>query len=163
MIFEPFGGLFILAGIAGSFFLGLAIAIVGRRSKIFLITGVGIIVAPWALLILASVLIPGIDEWNPTIESDSEAVGSWEGDGYKIELKRDATFVMQHGSKSSSGIWRRMDWNVYFTFDHEPERYMRFVEDSGELLLLPEPPNDESFQPGPIMKRRQKDAPSNGG
>lgn len=112
------------------------------------------IVAPWALMILASVLIPGIDEWNPTIQSDSEAVGGWEGDGYKIELKSDATFVMQRGTKSSSGIWRRMDWNVYLTSEHEPERYMRFVVDSDELLLLPEPPNDESFQPGPIMKRR---------
>ncbi|MCX6855984.1 MAG: hypothetical protein NTV80_13880 [Verrucomicrobia bacterium] len=154
MIPEPFGGLFILVGIAGCFLLGLAIAIAGRRSKIFRITGVGIIVAPWALLMLASVLIPGVDEWNPTIESDSEAVGAWEGDGYKIELKRDATFVMQHGRKSSSGFWRRMDWNVYLASEHEPERYMRFVEDSDELLLLPDPPRDDSFQPGPIMRKR---------
>ena len=154
MIFEPFGGLFILAGIGACFLLGLSIAIAGRRSKVSVVSGLGIIFSPWALLILASVFVPEIDEWNPTIQSDSEAGGGWEGDGYKIELKRDATFVMQHGSKSSSGTWRRLDWNLYLASEHEPERYMRFVEDSDELLLLPEPPNDELFQPGPLMKRR---------
>ena len=154
MIFEPLGGLFILAGIAGCFLIGLTIVLACRRSRIFVISGIGIMLAPWALLFLASILIPEIDEWNPTIRSDSEALGSWEGDGYAIELRRDATFTMQHGSEKSSGTWRRMDWNVHFSTEHEPERYMRFVEDSNELLLLPEPPDDESFQPGPIMKKR---------
>ncbi|MBC7981112.1 MAG: hypothetical protein H7Y36_11165, partial [Armatimonadetes bacterium] len=105
-------------------------------------------------LLIASFLIPEIDEWNPVIDSDSDAWGSWEGEGYRIELKQDSTFTMKEGTESKSGNWRRMDYNLYLSSEDSPERYMRFVEEAGDLLLLPKPQYGEPFQPGPITKKR---------
>jgi hypothetical protein len=151
---EPFGGLLLLAAIAASFILGLFIIVTGRKRKKMLFTGLGIIAAPWFLLALLAILSPGIDEWNPMLASDSAAWGTWEGDGYSIVLKPDSTYTANLNGESVSGSWRRTDFNVYLSGGTVEERYMRFVEDSGDLLLLPDPPRDESPYPGPITERR---------
>jgi hypothetical protein len=151
---EPFGGLLLLAAIAASFIVGLLVLVTGRKRNKMLFAGVGIIAAPWFLLALLAILSPGIDEWNPILASDSAAWGTWEGDEYSIVLKPDSTYSANLKGESISGSWRRMDFNVYLSGGNVDERYMRFVEDSGDLLLLPDPPRDESPYPGPIMKRR---------
>lgn len=151
---EPFGGLLLLAAIAASFLIGLAVVVTGRKCRKRICVGVGIIFAPWILLGLLAIISPGIDEWNPSLESDSSAWGTWEGDGYLIELNPDSTFTAKLKNESATGAWRRTDWNVYLVTADGEERYMRFVEDSGDLILLPDPPRDESPQPGPITKRR---------
>ncbi|MFT5489863.1 MAG: hypothetical protein ACI8V5_000202 [Limisphaerales bacterium] len=151
---EPFGGLLLLAAFAVSFIVGLFVAIAGRESKKRVFTGIGIIAAPWILLALLAILSPGIDEWNPTLDADSAAWGTWEGDGYLIELKSDSSYAAKLKDESRSGTWRRMDWNVYLANADGQERYMRFVEDSGGLLLLPDPPRDDSLSTGPITRKR---------
>jgi len=158
---EPFGGLIILVAIAASFIVGLFVIITGRKHKKRVFAGLGIIAAPWLLLGLFAILSPGIDEWNPVLESDSAAWGTWKGEGYLIELKPDSTYTADLNGESKSGTWRRMDFNVYLSDGGVEEHYMRFVEDSGDLLLLPDPPRDESPYPGPIMKRDNKTRHSN--
>jgi hypothetical protein len=151
---EPFGGLLLLAAIAASLIVGLLVIVTGRKRKKMVFTGLGIIAAPWFLLALLAILSPGIDEWNPMLTSDSAAWGTWEGDGYSIVLRPDSTYAANLNGESMSGSWRRTDINVYLSGGTVEERYMRFVEDSGDLLLLPDPPRDESPYPGPITKRR---------
>lgn len=151
---EPFGILLLLAAIAGSFVVGSVIAIAGRKSGKGLFTGIGIMAAPWMLLVLLIMSTPGIDEWNPTLSSDAAAWGDWEGDGYLIKLNADSTFTAKLKQESITGNWRRMDFNVYLVTADGNERYMRFVEDSGRLLLLPDPPRDESPRPGPVTRKK---------
>jgi len=146
--------LLIIAAIVASFVIGLAILVTRRKTRQGIFVGIGIITAPWLLIGLLAINPPGIDEWNPTLDSDSSVWGTWEGDGYLIELKPDSSFSVKFGNKSVNGTWRRMDWNVYLTTTDGGERYMRFVVDSGDLLLLPDPPRNEPEQPGPITKRR---------
>ena len=151
---EPFGGLLLLLAIAASFCVGVAVAIIGRRSRKQVCIGVGIVAAPWVLLLLLAVLSPGIDEWNRDLKDPSEAWGIWEGEGYQIELNSDSSFTSRRGGQTSNGTYRVEDWNVFLTENNGKNGYMRFVEDSGELLLLPEPPRDESPHPGPITRKR---------
>ena len=151
---DLFGTLLLLAAIAASFIVGLLVMITGRKRKKRLLAGLGIMAAPWFLLALLAILSPGIDEWNPTLESDSAAWGTWEGDGFSIVLKPDSTYTANLKGESRSGTWRRLDFNIYLSDMGVEDRYMRFVEDSGDLLLLPDPPRDESPYPGPIMKKR---------
>lgn len=145
---EPFGGIIFLVIIAITFVVGLH---VGKKSAR---KGILIIVTPWIALILASIIFPDIDEWNPMIKSDESAWGLWEGDGYRIQLNSDETFTFQFEDQSLQGTWSRMDFNVYLNADSGKDLYMRFVEDSGNLLLLPKPPIDESPRPGPITRKR---------
>jgi len=151
---EPFGGLIFLAFIAASLIIGLLVIVISRKRKIAVLTGLGIIAGPWCLLALLAIISPGIDEWNPILTSDFDAWGTWEGDGYTVVLNPDSTYTANLDGQSLSGSWRRMDFNVYLSSSSAQERYMRFVEDSGELLLLPDPPRDESTNPGPITKKR---------
>ncbi len=151
---EPFGGLLLLAAIVASFFFGLLIIVTGRKRKKMLITGIGVIAAPWFLLVLLAILSPGIDEWNPMLTSDSAAWGTWEGDGNSIVLKPDSTYTANLNGASVSGRWRRTDFNIYLSGGTVDERYMRFVEDSGDILLLADPPRNQSPYPGSIMKRK---------
>ena len=150
---EPFGGLIMLAAIAVFFIVGVCITIVGRKSRRRVVSGIFIIITPWILLSLLYLVSPRIDDWNPSLSSDSAAWGTWEGDGYVVELKSDSTYTAQLKDESISGTWKRMDFNVYLSTSDNQERYMRFVEDSGILLLLPDPPRDESPHPGPITKK----------
>ncbi|MGJ8696260.1 MAG: hypothetical protein ACSHYF_08070 [Verrucomicrobiaceae bacterium] len=143
--------MFILPIIIGSFVIGLLIAIRGKTSKARLAFGISIILLPWIALFLIS---QGIDEWNPTIKSDSDTHGHWQGDNYNIRLNPDATFSADLKGQSIKGTWQRGDWNLHLTSQTGATTYMRFVEDSGELLLLPEPPQDESFRPGPITRKK---------
>ena len=113
-----------------------------------------VIVIPWIILCLLALFFPVIDEWNPSLESESDAWGTWQGDEYLITLNSDLTFTAKLKNESIKGTWRRMHFNVYLNANEGQERYMRFVEDSGDLLLLPEPPRDESPYPGPITKKR---------
>ena len=151
---EPFGGLLLLLAITASFFVGIVVAVIGRRSRKQVCIGIGIIAAPWILLLLLAILSPGIDEWNRDLKTPSEAWGTWEGDGYQIELNPDRSFTSKRGGESLSGTYRVEDWNVFLTEDSGTESYMRFVEDSGELLLLSDSPRDESPRPGPITRKR---------
>ncbi len=145
---EPFGGIIFLVIILVSFVSGLRIARKSARN------GILIIVAPWIILIVASLFFPNIDDWNPMLKSDESAWGLWIGDGYRIQLNPDETFTLQFEDQSLQGTWRRMDFNVYLKADSGKDLYMRFVEDSGNLLLLPKPPMDESPRPGPITRKR---------
>lgn len=151
---EPFGGLLLLLAIVVFFIAGIAVAVIGRKSRRRVFTGLGIIAAPWLLLLMLAVLSPGIDEWNRDLESPSEAWGIWEGDGYRIELSSDQSFSSKRDGELLTGTYRIEDWNVFLTDGSGKEGYMRFVEDSGELLLLPDPPRDESPRPGPITRKR---------
>jgi len=149
---EPFGGIIFLAIVAISFVAGLLIVISGFKSKRTVRKGLSIIVAPWIILAVASLMFPGVDDWNPMLKSDESAWGLWKGDGYRIQLNPDATFALQFKDDSIKGTWRRMDFNVYLKADSGKDLYMRFVEDSGNLILLPKPPMDESPRPGPITR-----------
>lgn len=109
---------------------------------------------PWIIWLGLAVLSLGIDEWNPRIESDSLIIGPWRGGGYEIDLEADLTFTLSSGDKKTCGRWKRDDWNLHLSTDDHDVREMRFVEDGGELLLLPDPPQiDMTNTPGPIMKR----------
>ena len=104
--------------------------------------------------LVIGIISPGIDEWNPRIESNAAIIGRWQGDGYELHLERDSSFALSSGGKKTVGRWKRDDWNLNLTADDHNVRDMRFVEDGGDLLLLPEPPRiDMSYEPGPIMKR----------
>jgi hypothetical protein len=151
---EPFGGIMFLSLATVTLFTGLVIAIRGRESKSEFRKGITIIAAPWMVIVLISLIFPSIDEWNPILQSDEAAFGFWEGSGYKIQLNSDSTFTLNYKDQSLEGTWRRMDFNVYMRADTGKEHYMRFVEDSGKLILLPKPPIDESPRPGPITKKR---------
>ena len=151
---EPFGGVLLLLAITGSLIVGGTIAVLGRRSRNRVFAGIGIIAAPWIMLLLLAVLSPGIDEWNRDLKSPSEAWGTWEGDGYHIELNSDQSFSSTHDGQSLTGTYRIEDWNVFLTDSNGKDGYMRFVEDSGELLLLPNPPRVEMVNPGPITRKR---------
>ncbi len=154
MIPEPFGGLIILVAIAAALIVGLVVAISGRKSKRTLAVGIAIIGAPWLLLILLVILSPqDIDEVNPNIVSDSEVFGVWKIDDYTIALRPDSSFVATIEGLPLKGKWRRMDWNLYLTESNGIERYMRFVQDSGDLLLLPKPPDGDYLDPGPMARR----------
>jgi hypothetical protein len=154
MIPEPLGGLIILVAIVFALIVGLVVATAGRKSKRTLTVGIAIISAPWFLLILMVILSPpDIDEVNPNIVSDSEVFGVWKIDDYAITLRPDLTFVATIEGLPLEGKWRRMDWNLYLTESNGIERYMRFVQDSGDLLLLPKPPEGDYFDPGPMARR----------
>jgi hypothetical protein len=163
MIFEPFGGLVILLVIAVTLIVGLIVAIAGRKSKRTVAVGVLIVAAPWMLLMLLMMLSPHeIDEWNPAIGSDTDVIGKWTTDGYLIAIRPDSSFEATIQGISLKGSWRRMDWNLYLTDSNGAERYMRFVHDSGDLILLPNPPVDDDFVPGPMaIKRSEQDARGN--
>ena len=105
-------------------------------------------------MLLLALLSPEIDEWNRDLKAPSEAWGTWQGDGYLIELKSDLSFTSKRDGQSLTGTYRIEDWNVFLTENNGKNGYMRFVEDSGELLLLPDPPRDESPRPGPITRKR---------
>ena len=151
---EPFGGILLLLVIAASFVAGVAVAVIGSKSRKQVFTGIGIITTPWVLLLIFAVLSPGIDEWNRDLKTPSEAWGTWEGDGYIIELNPDQAFSSKRDGESLIGTYRVEDWNVFLTEDNGKKGYMRFVEDSGELLLLPDPPRVEMVRPGPITRKR---------
>jgi hypothetical protein len=149
---EPFGNLMFLIVSVVFLAIGIKIIIADKKSKKGVLQGIGVIFAPWILLF--TLFSPVIDEWNPMLEADSAAWGIWEGDGYFIELKSDSTFIYTYEDESMSGTWRRVDFKVHLTTQEGRELYVRFVKDSGVLLLLPDPPRDESPQPGPITKKR---------
>ena len=151
---EPFGGLLLLLAIAAFFVVGIAVAIIGRKSRKQIGIGIGFIATPWILLLLLALLSPEIDEWNRDLKTPSEAWGTWQGDGYLIELKSDLSFTSKRDGQSLTGTYRIEDWNVFLTENNGKECYMRFVENSGELLLLPDPPRVEMVNPGPITRKR---------
>jgi len=153
---EPFGGIMILAGIIVLTVVGVAIAITGvkRKSRNHKMVGLGLISAPWIILLLIALLSPGIDEWNPAIKSDTDVHGVWQGDGYSIQLNSDYTFVATFPNVGGNGTWRRDDWNLSLSETDSLFANLRFVEDSGELLLLPKPPSGASTDPGPITRRK---------
>ncbi len=151
---EPFGGFLLLAAIAVSTFAGVVVLLVGKSSRKVVFAGYGMIAAPWIFLAMIALLSPGIDEWNPSIQSDSDAWGTWEGGGYLIDLNADLTYDAVLKDESINGTWAREDWNLYLTGADGRERYMRFVEDSGQLILLPKPPRDDSPYPGPKTRKQ---------
>lgn len=155
MIFEPFGGLVIILLIVAGLVVGLVVAIAGRKSKRTLSMGVLIIAAPWMLLLLLAALSPHeIDEWNPSIHSDSEIIGEWKGTSSSITIRPDSSFTASIQGIVPEGKWRRADWNLYLTDTNGAEHYMRFVQDGGNLTLLPNPPQDGYFAPGSMALKR---------
>ncbi len=152
---EPFGGMIVLIAIVVCLLIGVCKVIGDRKSNKSGLFGIVIIAAPWVLFGLLKMISPGIDEWNPTVEYESEAWGVWEGDGYEVELKSDSTFTAVLKSESISGTWKRDDWNIFLTTTRGEERYMRLVEDGGELLLPPNPKRGEYSNSGPITKKRK--------
>lgn len=115
--------------------------------------GVGLIAAPWVLVLVLSIIQPGIDEWNPKIESDAQVRGAWEGDGYAINLGPGGSFDFSGNGESMRGQWQRDDWNLNLTGNEGGTRRMRFVEDQGQLLLLTNPRGPD-HETGPVMKRK---------
>lgn len=157
MIFEPFGGLVILALIAVALIAGLTVAIVGRKSKRTLSMGVLIIAAPWMLLLLLAALSPHeIDEWNPSIHSDSEIIGEWKIDGSSVTIQPDSSFAAAIQGDVFKGNWIRKDWNLFLTDMNGAEHQMRFVQDRGELILLPNLPEHDHFAPGTMALKRSE-------
>jgi hypothetical protein len=134
---------------------GIALLIAGwlRKSLKMRRVGIGLTAAPWVLWIVLFIAQPGIDEWNPKIESDVEVWGTWEGEGRTIELRPDGGFAFSAQNESMGGRWKRNDWNLHLTGDWGTRR-MRFVEDAGELRLLPKPPSGGSHETGPVMKKK---------
>ncbi|GAA5496044.1 hypothetical protein Rhal01_02225 [Rubritalea halochordaticola] len=138
--------------------IGVVVVITGRKDKKTKLAGIGLIAGPWILVTLVGVLLtfisPGIDEWNPSIESDSQTLGTWQGDSYTITLKADHTFTADLNSQHLSGTWSRDDWNLTLIPREGEQLLMRFVEESDELLLLPTPP-EEPGPPGPITRKNK--------
>jgi hypothetical protein len=155
MMFIQFIGALIMLII--TMVVGLVVLVLGRKSRRRQLIGIGIIAFPWVILGAMAFLRPGIDEWNPSIERDSETWGNWEGDGYRIELHPDATFSARlNGLKGPAmkGKWKRDDWNLYLTAEDQQKLTMRFVRDGGKLVLLPQPPDDPDEGPGPIVMKK---------
>ena len=151
---EPFGFLLVIALIVVALAVGLVVIVRGRKKWKRISLGCGIISAPWLLLILSAVLTPNIDNWNPLITSDERTWGLWERDDDTVELKADSTFTATLSGVSKNGTWKRDDFNLHLSPSTGSERYMRFVEHEGELLLLLDPPKGEPGRPGPIARRK---------
>ena len=136
--------------------VGLVVLIAGflRRSRKKKRLGLILFLSPWLMWVVIGIISPGIDEWNPQIESNAAIIGRWKGDGYEIDLKPDSSYTLSSNGNQTIGRWKRNDWGLNLTAEDHSVRDMRFVEDGGHLLLLPEPPElDPGDDPGPIMKR----------
>lgn len=124
-----------------------------KKSRTMPRAGIGLIATPWALVLVLGIVHPGIDEWNPEIESDSQVWDHWEGDGYAIDLKPEGSFVLSAKGEDMRGHWKRDDWNLHLTGDDGETRRMRFVEDRGHLLLQTNPRGPD-HDTGPLMRRK---------
>ena len=91
--------------------IGMSAVVSGfwRRSRKRKLVGLGLTAGPWLAWLGLAALSPGIDEWNPRIESDAAVLGLWNGDGYGIDLKTDSTFMLSRRDGQTFGKWKRDD------------------------------------------------------
>jgi hypothetical protein len=138
----PFGYLFIALFLFAAFVLGLVVFIWGlcRHSRLARWLGGSVVVAVPAL-VAAEMWFDSAQEWNPTIGSDSEIVGTYADRRETITLAPDKSFTYCAGSQISTGTWGRDDWNLYLTNSNHSST-LRFIQFRGRYRLLTHPPED---------------------
>ena len=146
----PFGYLFIALFLFAAFVAGIGILIWGWRRHSRLLRGLGCgMVGSVIAIVVANLWIDSALEWNPTIGSDAEIVGTWSDRAQKITLTSDKTFTYRTSSQLINGTWTRYDWNLYLRGDNYSAT-MRFVQYRGGYRLMTHPPEDPDMWDGDV-------------
>ena len=145
----PFGYLFIALFLLAAFIAGIVLFVRGwrRRSAPMRWLGAGFC-AGIITLVVANSAFEAALEWNPTIQTDSEVVGTWSDRAQTITLSHDHTFTYQTGAHIARGTWTRDDWNLYLRGDSDAT--MRFVQFRGQYRLMTRPPGDPDTWDGDL-------------
>ena len=151
----PFGYLFIGLFLLAAFVAGVIIFIHGGRGRFPRARWAGAaLCALVVIVVMANSAFESALEWNPTM-SDTDVVGRWVDRAQTLTLGADKTFTYRTPEQTSSGTWRRDDWNLYLDGESNSGT-MRFVEFRGHLRLLTRPPNDPDTWDGDLgLKRSQ--------
>ena len=153
----PFGYLFIALFLLAAFVFGVSVFIRGwrrgsRGGKWLGAAMVAIVLAVIAGEIVFEVAI----EWNPTIGSDTEVLGTWADRAQIVTLQSDKTFTFRTSAQTTTGTWTRDDWNLYLHGDSYSGT-MRFVQFRGHYRLMTKPPEDPDMWDGDLgLQRTQK-------
>jgi hypothetical protein len=150
----PFGASLIYLLLLGSIVGGGVLFLVGgkwnwRPLKCFgtflAISGVG--------LLCLDAYFNSLMDWNPHIDSDARAVGTWKDERETITLHADHRVDYHSWNEGFSGTWSRFDWNLRLqAVDVDSE--MRFIRYDGELRLMTNPPDDPDQWNGVIGLRK---------
>lgn len=144
----PFGYLVIALALIAILVAGTALLIAGlrrrqSRTKWF----GGALIAAVILAGLAEFAFDTSLEWNPVIASDTEITGVWQDDDERLTLRPDHTYLYEDETHSSSGIWKRQDWNLFLEGKITTVT-MRFIQLGADYRLLPRPPVESDLWDG---------------
>jgi hypothetical protein len=153
----PFGYAFIALFLITIFIGGCLIFILGWcfRSRIAKWSGLGIAAIVVALIVSNEMFESSI-EWNPTLKSDADIIGTWSGGGQTVTLAPNMTFRCQSPSTNYSGIWSRDDWNLYLRSDSYTNT-MRFITFREQYRLMTRPLGDPDEWDGDLGLKHQED------
>ncbi len=147
----PFGYHFIALFLLAAFALGVGMFVVGLRRRSAYWRWVGAALCAAIVFVVAgNAAFDSAIEWNPTIASDEQIIGTWTGGGESVALAADHTFVYQAGSQTTRGTWTRNDFNLYLD-GSSPNGTMRFIQFRGVYRLLPHVPNDLDAWDGDLV------------
>jgi hypothetical protein len=146
----PFGYLFIALLLLITFGFGVVSFIWGCRkhSSQAKWLGVGIILLVSAL-VAVEIAFDSSLEWNPTIHSDTEIVGTWTDHRETLTLVPNNTFDYRTATRTVSGSWTRNDWNLYL-HNTDFSATMRFIQFRGRYRLMAHPPSDPDMWDGDL-------------
>ncbi len=149
----PFGYLFIALLLLAAFVAGIAVFVWGwlRRSRLARWIGAALC-ACVVVLVVADVAYDSALELNPSIDNDSQILGTWTGDGQVVKLAADHTFTCQTGSQTARGTWTRDDFNLYL-YGGSYTGTMRFIQFRGVYRLLPHALGDPDTWDGDLGLR----------
>jgi hypothetical protein len=92
-------------------------------------------------------------EWNPTIASDADVLGTWVDRTQTITLAANYTFTDRAPSQFTTGTWTRHDWNLYLRGGNYSAT-MRFVKFRAVYRLITNPPGDPDTWDGDLGLRQ---------
>jgi hypothetical protein len=152
----PFGYAFIALFLTAVFLGGIVAFILGWRfrSRVAKWSGLGI-AGIVVVVVVSNVMFERSLEWNPTIKSDAEIIGTWTGHGQTVTLASNMSFRCQTPSTNYSGIWSRDDWNLYLRGDSFTYT-MRFVKFRDHYRLMTHPPGDPDEWDGDLGLKHQE-------
>ena len=153
----PFGYLFIALFLLTAFVFGVSVFVRAwrRRSRGGRWLGVAIVGSVVAVIV-GEIAFDAAIEWNPTIGSDTEVIGTYADGAQTVTLQSDKTFTHRTPSQTTSGTWTRDDWNLYLRGDSYSGT-MRFIQVRGHYRLMTQPLGDPDTWDGDLgLQRTQK-------